>query len=373
MIDASTMPSLSVEVASNTPSGESLLEVDDLRVEVRSGRAQVTLVDGISYRVRAGEAVGLVGESGAGKSIGIRAVLGLLDPHRFNVSGVVKIMGEEVSALSLKSWQKRMSKSSSLVFQDPTRSLNPTMKVGRQIAEALCKVGAREGRLSKDVAHDQAVQLMADVGIADPKRRFSSYPHELSGGMRQRIVIAIALSCRPRLIFCDEPTTSLDVTTQAQIMDLLQGLREKLSIGLVLVTHDLPLAISRVDRVMVMYAGRLVETLDTATAVSESRMPYTRALLEAVPGGLDGHAIPDPIPGGPPDPRDMPVGCAFEPRCAYADEKCREERPEIEQLELGHLIRCWHPVALTKAEVPGDEAARGELVDGESADAGAVS
>jgi oligopeptide/dipeptide ABC transporter ATP-binding protein len=188
---------------------------------------------------------------------------------------------------------------------------------------------------------------MRDVGIAAPEERFFAYPHQLSGGMRQRVVIAIALSCVPSVIFCDEPTTSLDVTTQAQIMDLLVDLQRRLSISVVLITHDLALAAEQAREIMVMYAGKIVEQLPSSEILTEARMPYTKALLDSVPDTASGAAIPLPIAGTPPDPRDLPPGCAFAPRCRYAQGTCTDAVPELRDLGAGHLVRCFFPVTVT--------------------------
>jgi oligopeptide/dipeptide ABC transporter ATP-binding protein len=335
-------------VGSTTPSPGSdqpIVEVENLVIRMRSA-TPFTLVDGVSFSVLPGHALALVGESGAGKSITCRAILNLLNPRKFDVSGTVRLGGIEVSARSAKEWRAQATKTSSLIFQDPTRSLNPTMRVGWQIAEAMYKSTTRTDKLSKDAARARAVNLMREVGIADPEERFYAYPHQLSGGMRQRIVIAIALSCDPQVIFADEPTTSLDVTTQAQIMDLLDDLRRQRQIAVVLVTHDLALAASRIDEAMVMYAGRLVEKLPSSDVAHSAQMPYSHALLNAVPGmEVDGE-IPDPIPGSPPNPRNLPPGCAFEPRCSQRGAVCAEERPELRELSPGHSCACWFPIDL---------------------------
>ena len=320
-----------------------LVDVQDLHVRIRTGRGPITVVDGISYTVESARAVALVGESGAGKSIGVRAVLGLLNPHKFEVTGKIIIDGVDISTLLPRARRRHIARTASLVFQDPTRSLNPTMRVGWQIAEAMHKSRARVERLNKADAKARALQLMREVGIADPDARFFNYPHQLSGGMRQRIVIAIALSCEPKVIFCDEPTTSLDVTTQAQIMDLLDDLRQRLSIAVVLITHDLALAASRVESVMVMYAGQLVEKVPADGVAQGASMPYSRALLRAVPGRVSEGRLPRPIPGGPPDPRYMPSGCRFQPRCDQAGAICLEEAPSLRELDENHAVRCWFP------------------------------
>lgn len=325
-----------------------VVEVEDLSVRRKSARGTVTLVDGISFSVMPGSAVALVGESGAGKSLTCRAILDLLNRHNFEVGGSVRLDGVEVDRLGMKQRRAITSRTASLVFQDPTRSLNPTMRVGWQVAEALYKSRAHDG-ISKAEARGRAVELMHDLGIAAPEERFFAFPHQLSGGMRQRIVIAIALSCEPKVIFADEPTTSLDVTTQAQIMDLLDKLRKEFNIAVVLVTHDLALAASRVDEAMVMYAGRLVEKLSTADISERASMPYSQALLRAVPGlGADGE-LPVPIPGTPPDPAHLPGGCSFHPRCDRAADVCRVDQPELRTLGVGHECACWFPVQMDAA------------------------
>jgi oligopeptide/dipeptide ABC transporter ATP-binding protein len=332
-----TMPALG--------SDQPIVEVENLVIRMKSAHP-FTLVDGVSFSLLPGHALALVGESGAGKSITCRAILNLLNPRKFEIFGMVRLGGVEVSALRAKAWRAQATRTSSLIFQDPTRSLNPTMKVGWQIAESMYKSTTRVERLSKHAARERAIALMREVGIADPEERFYAYPHQLSGGMRQRIVIAIALSCDPQVIFADEPTTSLDVTTQAQIMDLLDELRQKRQIAVVLVTHDLALAASRVDEAMVMYAGRLVEKLPSSDVARSAQMPYSQALLNAVPGmEIDGE-IPDPIPGSPPNPRDLPPGCAFEPRCSQRAQICVDERPELRELSPGHACACWFPIDL---------------------------
>jgi oligopeptide/dipeptide ABC transporter ATP-binding protein len=333
-----------------TPPGSDrpIIEVENLVIRMKSAHP-FTLVDGVSFSLLPGRALALVGESGAGKSITCRAILNLLNPRKFDVSGTIRLGGVEVSALRGKDWRAQATRTSSLIFQDPTRSLNPTMKVGWQIAEAMYKSTTRSEKLSKDAARERAISLMREVGIADPQERFYAYPHQLSGGMRQRIVIAIALSCDPQVIFADEPTTSLDVTTQAQIMDLLDELRQKRQIAVVLVTHDLALAASRVDEAMVMYAGRLVEKLPSSDVAHSAQMPYSLALLNAVPGMEINGEIPDAIPGSPPNPRDLPPGCAFEPRCSYRGQICVDERPELRELSPGHECACWFPVDLDAA------------------------
>lgn len=318
-----------------------ILEVEDLHVRLRRAEGTVTILDGVSYTLFPGKALALVGESGAGKSVSTRAVLGLLDRAKFDVTGRVKLAGVDLATLSRGDRRRHVATYASLVFQDPMRSLNPTMRVGWQIAEAMYKTPNKALAVSKAEARKRSIQLIRDVGIAAPEERFDAYPHQLSGGMRQRIVIAIAIACRSKVVFCDEPTSSLDVTTQAQIMDLLDGMRRSLGLSTVLITHDLALAASRVDEVMVMYHGRLVEKLPAPGLVQNVMMPYTQALLRSVPDHEGG--IPDPLPSLPYRLEANHVGCHFAPLCSRAQEKCIEETPQLEELAEGHLCRCFFP------------------------------
>jgi oligopeptide/dipeptide ABC transporter ATP-binding protein len=323
-----------------------VVEVENLTVRLKRGSGVVTILDDVSYAIGEGEAVAIVGESGAGKSVSTRAILDLLDHRKFAVDGTIRLCGVDTMSMKKRDRRRHITSVSSLVFQDPTRSLNPSMRVGWQIAEAMYKVDHRADQIGKDEAKAESIRLMRAVGIADPEQRFFAYPHQLSGGMRQRIAIAIALACRPKVIFCDEPTSSLDVTTQAQIMDLLEGLREEFGLALVLITHDLSLAASRVDRVMVMYQGRLVERLPSEGLLENAAMPYTQALLRAIPDVNGG--IPEQIPSIPFRLRAETVGCAFNPVCERAQSVCREVTPESRELEPGHRVRCHFPGPSTR-------------------------
>jgi oligopeptide/dipeptide ABC transporter ATP-binding protein len=224
-----------------------------------------------------------------------------------------------------------------LVFQDPTRTLNPSMRVGWQIAEAI----RRGGHVGRSAAREAAIDLMGQVGIADPSERFQSYPHQLSGGMRQRIVIAIALALEPAILLADEATTSLDVTTQAQIMKLMRELTEQRAMALLIITHDIALAASTVDEIMVMYAGRIVERAPSARLIAEPKMPYTRALIASVPGMGVRRQLPTAIPGSPPNPRNRLPGCPFQPRCDVAIERCTTEDPPLVSVDEGRECACW--------------------------------
>ena len=329
-----------------------MLEIEDLRVRLHRGGGSVTIIDGVSYTVMPSSSVALVGESGAGKSVSVRAVLDLLDRRRFEITGSVRLQGVELLDLTAKERRRQIASATSLVFQDPTRSLNPTMRIGWQIAEAMLINPDPDKRVDKDEAKARSIKLMRDVGIADPEERFFAYPHQLSGGMRQRVVIAIALSCEPKVIFCDEPTSSLDVTTQALIMDLLDDLREKHGISVVLITHDLALASSRVDRVMVMYAGRLVESLPAVTLFDHASMPYTRALLRSVPDP-DSPRLLSPLPPALSVSSSLEGFCVYTAQCERAQEHCLTAVPQLVEIEPGHLCRCWYPGAFDGVQGDG--------------------
>jgi oligopeptide/dipeptide ABC transporter ATP-binding protein len=327
---------------------EPVLEVEDLRVALRPGSGGHRILEGVSYSLDAGSCVAMVGESGAGKSVSARAVLGLLDERRFDVTGRVRLCGEGLERLSQKERRRYVASVASIVFQDPTSALNPTMRVGWQIAEAMYASQVRSDKMSKTQARTASLELMREVGIADPEERFQSFPHQLSGGMRQRIVIAVALSCRPRVIFCDEPTSSLDVTTQAAIMDLLEELRDRLGIAMVLITHDLALASSRAERVMVMYGGRLVESLPAAGLFTKAAMPYTQALISALPDE-EGGTLRSSRGGLGPVVRPA-EGCVYTPGCPRAETRCASEAPSLTEIEPAHLCRCWFPTAMAEVE-----------------------
>jgi oligopeptide/dipeptide ABC transporter ATP-binding protein len=312
-----------------------VLEVEDLHIALLTRSGSVPIVRGVSFVLYPGQRIAILGESGAGKSVTARCIAGILAEGRFKVSGSVRVDGIEFAGRSRNELRPHRGKVS-LVFQDPTRTLNPSMRIGRQIVEALLHAG-----VSKEQAHAEAVRLMGRVGIADPEQRYFSYPHQLSGGMRQRIVIAIALALKPDILVADEATTSLDVTMQAQIMKLLRSLTEEDGMAMILITHDVALAASAVDDVMVMYAGRFVESIPAQGVAASSAMPYTRALIAAVPGMQAGARLPDPIPGTPPDPANPPSGCPFHPRCAVSIGECTSTEPPYLQIGENHYCACW--------------------------------
>jgi oligopeptide/dipeptide ABC transporter ATP-binding protein len=316
-----------------------LLEIRDLHVEFRLRDRRIHAVDGLSYSVDAGRTLAVIGESGSGKTVSSRAVMGLL-PETASVSGSARFDGEELIGLSEAKLQLHRGASIAMVFQDPSRSLNPTMRVGSQITEAIKAHLPLEGA----AARERALELLERVRLPSPAQRFVEYPHQLSGGMRQRVVIAIALAPGPRLLIADEATSSLDVTTQAQIMELLADLQRDLGMALVMISHDLGLAASFADEVVVMYAGRAVEQAPTRKLFAQVRMPYTKALLEAIPRvERPAHSPFTVVPGRPPDLAALPTGCPFHPRCPNARDLCRRSSPPFEEQEPNHRWACFFP------------------------------
>ena len=302
-----------------------LLEVTDLRVEFRTRGGVLPAVRGVSLRLEAGQTLGIVGESGSGKSVAMMAAMGLLPPSA-HVTGSVRLAGRELLGLGPRELQAVRGARMAMIFQDPMSALNPVMTVGAQIVEAI-RLHNRD--LPARAALERAVELLATVSIPQPRDRVRQYPHEFSGGMRQRVMIAMAVANQPDLLIADEPTTALDVTVQAQILDMLTRLREELGIGLVLITHDLGVVAGCADAVAVMYAGRVVETAGTDDLFYRTRHPYTIGLLGAVPR-VEGEFSPlVPVEGAPPTLSRLPAGCAFHPRCGWAVPRCRSEVPEL--------------------------------------------
>jgi oligopeptide/dipeptide ABC transporter ATP-binding protein len=314
-------------------SSDAILSVRDLRVEIPTPHGVVKAVDGIDLDVPRGEALGLVGESGCGKSMTLRAIMGLLPGRAAIAGGDVIFDGHPLSPQSLG---RLRGDSIGMVFQEPMTALNPVMRVGDQIAEG---PRVRLGQ-SADEARKRAMELLKLVGIPDPERRYEAYPHELSGGLRQRIVIAIALACAPQLLLCDEPTTALDVTIQDQILHLLARLRAEMGLSMVLVTHDLAVVAQTCERVAVMYAARIVETGTVAEVFGAPRHPYTRALLRSVPDFDERRAHLESIVGMPPDLIRPPSGCRFHPRCEIAHADCSEIDPPLIPLGDGRATAC---------------------------------
>jgi len=318
-----------------------LLEVRDLRTSFRTPRGLVRAVDGVSFSLQRGQTLGVVGESGSGKSVLSRSIMGLLASNAVR-SGEVLFEGRDISDLSPAAYRELWGAEMAMVFQDPMTALNPVMKVGRQITESLrFHLG-----MSKSEARETAVSLLRAVKIPEPEQRFDTYPHEMSGGMRQRVVIAVALACGPKLLLADEPTTALDVTVQAQILDLLAEQQRDRYMAVILVTHDLGVVAGRADHIAVMYAGRVVETAPTAVLFRDMQMPYTEALLSAIPKlEQRSHTRLTAIGGRPPDLVSPPTGCAFSPRCPYAQERCHVEQPTLQEAATpGHYFACFYPV-----------------------------
>ncbi|WP_433592392.1 ABC transporter ATP-binding protein [Nocardia sp. CA-145437] len=313
-----------------------LLEVSDLRVSFPSEEGRVEAVRGVNYTVQDGEVLAIVGESGSGKSVSSLAIMGLL-PDQARVQGSIRLRGQELLGMGDRQLSTLRGSKISMVFQDPLSALTPVYRVGDQIAEALLA----HGKMSKQEAADKAVELLDLVGIPDAALRAKAFPHEFSGGMRQRVVIAIAIANDPELIICDEPTTALDVTVQKQILNLLRKARDITGAGVVFITHDMGIAATLADRVAVMYAGRIIETARTADLFNAPRMPYTVGLLGSIPR-LDGPARMPlvPIVGAPPAMHALPPGCPFAPRCPVAVEDCRAAEPPLRDTEPGHRAAC---------------------------------
>jgi peptide/nickel transport system ATP-binding protein len=328
---------------SAAPSGEPLLVAEDVSVRFHTKAGVVQAVEGVSLRLHEGEVLAVVGESGSGKTVFTRRVMGLVSGGRgTEVGGTVRFAGTELTALSPVELSRIWGAEIALILQDPMTSLNPVKRIGVQITESI----RLHRKVSKEEANRRAVELLRSVGLSEPERRVRQYPHELSGGMRQRVTIAIALACGPRLLLADEPTTALDVTVQAQILDLLGGLQAQRRMAMLLVTHDLRVVRSRSDRIAVMYAGRIVESAPTPALFAAPKMPYTEALMNAVPPVAGpNHVRLQVIPGRPPDLLRPPAGCKFSPRCPYAQDRCLTEEPPLRDAETpDHRFRCWYPV-----------------------------
>ncbi|HLQ54753.1 MAG TPA: ABC transporter ATP-binding protein [Streptosporangiaceae bacterium] len=317
---------------------DAVLEVRDLHVRIASRRGTVRAVDGVSFEVPRGEALGLVGESGSGKSMTLRAILGLLPPEAQVTSGQILLDGVDLVQLGRSDFNRIRGPKISMIFQEPMSALNPVMRVGRQIAEGPeVHLGYSRAR-----AADRALELMRRVGIPDPERRFRAYPHEFSGGMRQRVMIAIALSCDPEIILCDEPTTALDVTIQDQILRLLARLCRESGVSLVFVTHDLPVVAQVCQHIAVMYGGQLVERGDVREVLLDPRHPYTLGLVRSAPDFEYVRESLVPIPGSPPSLITPPPGCRFHPRCAFVEEDCRVTDTPLRLLPGGRATACLH-------------------------------
>ena len=313
-----------------------LLEVRDLRVEFPTRRGTLVAVNGVSFDIKEGEVLGVVGESGAGKSLTGSAVIGLLEPPGRIAAGEVRLKGRRIDNLPYREMRRVRGREIGMVFQDPLTSLNPLYTVGRQLVETILT----HRDVSEDAARKQAVDLLAEVGIPAPERRIDQYPHQFSGGMRQRVVIALALCVNPKLVIADEPTTALDVSIQAQIIKLLKRMCKEHGAAVMLITHDMGVIAETADRVAVMYAGRIAEIGPVRDVVQNAKHPYTHGLMGSIP--MIGHDTDrlTQIEGSMPRLTEIPQGCAFNPRCPHAFDRCRSERPELIPVD-DTRVACW--------------------------------
>jgi len=318
-------------------SDDIVVDIKDLSVTFTGGRGDVTAVDGVNLQVKRGEVVALLGESGSGKSVTLRSLLRLHPEKRSRMSGSMTVLGQDVMALKGAALTGFRGKTVSMIFQEPLLALDPVYTVGAQIAEGIRK---HEPEVSRAAAEARALDALKRVRIPSPERRMKAYPHEMSGGMRQRAMIALALACNPQVLLADEPTTALDATVQIQILLLLRELQRELGLSVIMVTHDIGVAVEVADRIAVMYAGRIVETGPVRDVIRNPSHPYTRGLLAFRAHGAMKGARLDAIPGAPPDLAHLPPGCAFAPRCKNADESCDAVRPEPVTLGPEHWARC---------------------------------
>jgi len=317
---------------------ENILEVNDLHVSFETHRGEVKAVRGVNLTLQKGEALAIVGESGSGKSVTTRAIMGLLPKPAGRVkSGGVVFNERDLTKLSDKQLQKIRGSEISMIFQDPMTSLNPTMTIGKQIMEVI----KRHQNVSKTDAKNRAIELLELVGIPNPEERIKQYPHQFSGGMRQRVIIAIALACNPNVLIADEPTTALDVTIQAQILDLMKDLQKKTNTSIILITHDLGVVANMAQRVAVMYGGKIIETGTVDEIFYEPRHPYTWGLLSSMPRVNSKNSELFAIPGTPPDLSNPPKGCPFAARCPHAMKVCTEFMPDYSEMSDTHKIACW--------------------------------
>jgi peptide/nickel transport system ATP-binding protein len=320
-----------------------MLEIRNLSTDLPTSRGVLRVVDDLTLTVGPGECFGLVGESGSGKSMTVKSILGLIPPPGRVTGGEVVLDGQSLRGLSPRAMERLRGRAMATIVQDAVSALNPVLRIGAQIAEAMLEHGVVR---TKAEGRERAIQLMAKVGIPDPANRVDDYPHQFSGGMCQRVVIAAALSCDPKLILADEPTTALDVTIQDQILKLLVQLQADLGLSILLVTHDMGVVAQTCQRVAVMYAGQIVETATTTDLFANPRHPYTMGLLNCVPR-IDATVTRlAPIPGAPPDLAQPPGGCRFHPRCPLAIAACRSGRPQLAEVAPGHFSRCIRQDAL---------------------------
>lgn len=323
-----------------TKNDDVILRVVDLKTHFKSREQIVKAVDGVDFEVKRGETLGIVGESGCGKSITSLSIMRLLpEPYGKIVGGYIEFKGENLLSKNQEQMRKIRGNEISMIFQEPMTSLNPVFTVGEQIAEA---IRIHQG-LNRREAFNKAIEMLKLVGIPSPEKRAKQEPHELSGGMRQRVMIAMALACKPELLIADEPTTALDVTIQAQILDLLNSLQKELGTAIIMITHDLGVVAETCDKVAVMYAGKVVEYTDADSIFEKPKHPYTVGLLNSIPRMDQNQEELMPIKGSVPSPKDLLNGCLFAPRCPYAKEICHNQRPELDAIEGENdkFVRCW--------------------------------
>jgi oligopeptide transport system ATP-binding protein len=329
------MSEVSQPTAPTTRAGERLLEVEDLHVEFRLPRGTVHAVNGVDYVLDAGETLAILGESGSGKSVSAQAIMGLIDsPPGFVTKGAIRFRGQDILQMSEEDHRQLRGQRIAMVFQDALTALNPVFPVGWQVGEML----RVHNDYSRKDARERAIELMEMVGIPSARDRVGNYPHEFSGGMRQRVMIAMALALEPDILIADEPTTALDVTVQAQVMDLLQHLQAETGMGLILITHDLGVVAEVADRVAVMYAGRIVESATSLELYGQPAHPYTEGLMHSIPRLVHKGGRLQPIEGAPPSLAAIPAGCPFHPRCAYRTDRCLQEDPPLYDVGSGFPI-----------------------------------
>ncbi|MFW6035869.1 MAG: ABC transporter ATP-binding protein [Halothermotrichaceae bacterium] len=320
-------------------SKDKLLEMKNLKTYFYTERGIAKAVNGVDLEIYPGETLGIVGESGCGKSVTSLSIMRLIpEPPGKIVDGQILFEGEDLTKLEESEMRDIRGNDISMIFQEPMTSLNPVFTVGEQIAEAIII----HKKVSKEEAMEQAVEMLEKVGIPLPEQRVNEYPHQLSGGMRQRVMIAMALSCNPKLLIADEPTTALDVTIQAQILELMNDLKDSLDMSIMMITHDLGVIAEISDRVAVMYAGKVIEYTDVKTLFNNPKHPYTWGLLNSIPRLDKDEDKLNAIPGVVPSSEDFPRGCKYNTRCPLASEKCYEQDPKLEEIESGHKVRCWY-------------------------------
>ena len=317
---------------------EFLIEVKNLKTHFLTKEGVVKAVDGVDFAIYPGETLGIVGESGCGKSVTALSIMRLVEPPGKIVGGNIIFNGKDLTELSQSEMRKIRGNDISMIFQEPMTSLNPVYTIGDQISEAILI----HKDVNKQQAREQSIEMLRKVGIALPEQRVDEYPHNLSGGMTQRVMIAMALSCEPKLLIADEPTTALDVTIQAQILDLMNDLKNKFNMSIMLITHNMGIIAEVSERVAVMYASKIVEYTDVETLFADPKHFYTWGLMRSIPRLEKEVERLEAIPGIVPNPMDFPEGCKYHTRCPMSDDKCRSEEPELEEVEPGHYVSCWH-------------------------------